>query len=104
VSNRFIQQEIETHEALLSRAADVVEQLGMPTAAEHVRWQIESKAMEYLEMAIEAGVEAEKEKMAIQFAIRRRLERMEDQIAYQIALASVGTSGWTTQGFRTFYG
>lgn len=103
--NGDLQERIETHGAILRRAADVLNQLGMPTAAEHVLgFADETRAAEFMQRAIDAGIEAEKERLAREFFIKRKLERMEDRIAYEIALASVGTAGMTTQGWRVFNG
>lgn len=99
------QERIETYNSILRRAAQVLNDVGMPTAAEHVLTIAdETKMTEFMDMAIQAGIEAEREKLAIQFAVKRKLERMEDRIAYGIALASVGTGGMTTQGYRVFMG
>ena len=102
---RELQERIDTHNALLRRGAEVLRQAGMPTAADHVLAHCDdSRTAEFMEMAIQFGIEGEREKLAREFAIKRAIERMEDRLAYEVALASIGTSGMTTQGYRTFLG
>lgn len=103
--NQNLQERIETHNAILRNAATVLASVGMPTAAEHVLgFADETKAAGFMQMAIDAGIQAEREKLEIEYFVKRKLERMEDRVAYEIALASVGAGGWTTQGYRIFRG
>lgn len=108
-SNRFKNQEhqerVESHNAIMRNAANVLAGLGMPTASEYLlALSDETKMTEFMEMAIQAGIQGEREKIHRHHLIARWKERLEDRIAYEMALASVGTGGWTTQGYRVFNG
>jgi hypothetical protein len=95
----------ENDRKILGRAAAVLDEVGMPTAAELVRkYSSMTKMREYLEKAIEAGIAGEREKIAMEYEIKRRMDLFRIRLEYKIALSAVGSSGMTTQGYRAFWG
>ena len=81
-------------------AANHLQQLGMENAATGLRILATSNLAYFIDHAVQTQLDQERKAMALEFAIKRRLDALQLKMEYELALAMKGSGigGYNSQG------